>query len=470
MTKLRGKFDNDKMVDVILIAAIIVCASVIVTPLMFPRPQPDDPGVTLRILTQDSVMVQVAVEELFLSTTLAQLHNIVDIEWSSLPSNMWNDMVGMGHFDIIMGSEERVSQFGGPGYLRQIDQSIVVGLNETIAGVAMQGYSNQQTIWTSYGFSVTIFKLLVNETRLQENGLPIPSKIDDLLSPQYHMDDDNSSLIGLDIPRHLSIGHKFQHLVTSSLGWGLGVQKLTALYANSRFYENAGDAELAVRNGEIAIALTTFTGRPHDLLHPSLLQTHLENQLVIVPHIVGIDSSTTQYYEAEAFIEYLLSPVCQGIMLQETGTRMPIRREAFDYNPGAIDDSIYAEFNWTTRTNGSGVTDLLSQGDYALWLYMNSSTFSTRGNLTNCWVNIYEAYDNGSIDHEQFVEFRERMGEPLTIIDPVSLTNWTFSYDYALYVVYYYSLEERLIELKKRWKIAANLRYASLLNDLSEVI
>jgi ABC-type Fe3+ transport system substrate-binding protein len=470
MSRFRGQLNRDRTVDVLLVCAIIVSASIIIIPYILPRPFPEPPVVTLHILTQDSVMIQTAIEEWFLNSTLAQQHNIVDIEWTSLPSSMWNDRIGSGSFDLVMGSIDQVSQFGNRGLLRRINQSGILGVNETIAGVNMRGYNGaQQTIWNCYGLYVTIFELLVNETLLQENGLPVPSTVDDLLSPQYHLEED-SSLIGMDIPGHLSIGHQFQHLMTRSLGWEIGVQKLTALYANSRFYESVGDAEEAVRNGEIAIALTTFTGRPHDLLLPSLHRVHLENQVVVVPEVVGIDISTQQHIESEAFIEYLLSPECQSIMLQASGTRMPIRRDAFDVNPGIVDESVYAEFNWTVSTNGSGVSDLLTFGDFALWLYMSSTTFSTRSNLTNCWVNIYEAYENGSIDHEQFVEFRERLGESLTIIDPVSLTNRTFSAEYAFYVVDYYSLEDSRRELQRRWKIAANQRYEMILSELSALM
>jgi ABC-type Fe3+ transport system substrate-binding protein len=448
-------------VDTLLIVAVIACASIIALPFVIPRPPPE---VTLRILSRDDVVIQNVIEESFLSSTYAEMYNIVDIRWVSFDSGV---SIGGGYSDLLMVPVETASAYNPLGFWKHLNSSVVLGVNETIAGVPMKGYHGGHIVWCTYSFYIIIFELLVNTTLLQDHGLTVPETVDDLLSHQFNVNGANSSLIGFDIPEPAFDDHLFQHHLTKSLGWESGIQKLTALYANSKAYERQGDAEEALRNGEIAVTLSTFTGQAHDPLPATLSRTHLENQVSIVPDVVCIDNETEHPRESEAFVEYLLSPECQSIILHDAGSRMPIRREAFDILPALIDDSIYSEFNWTARTNGPGVDSMLDVEDFALWYYMNSTAFSARSNLTNCWENVYEAFDNGSITLNQFEYFKNRMGESLTIIDPITLNNETFTEYYAsgmmddLFWIYYEQ------EVSLRWKVAANQRYHIILEELS---
>ena len=326
----------------------------------------------------------------------------------------------------------------------------------------MKGYlSLSEVVWCCYGIYISIFEILVNETLLQENGLEIPATIEELLSPEY------ASLIGMDIPGLLSIEHQFQHLMTKAHGWENGIKNLTALYANSRMYEHEGDAETALLNGEIAITLTAFTGHPHEELPFTIIRSHLENQVVIVPDSIGIANASDHDIESEAFIEYLLTPECQAMLVANEGIRMPIRREAFESAQYELDESLYAEFNWTASSEGIGVTDLLVVEDFTLWLYMNSTIFSAWDNLTNCWDNIRFAFENGSITQQQLEEFQYRLGEPLAIIDPDTLENEVFTELYASEIHLKLYWIDFAIEVSHRWKVAANQRYAEILNDLS---
>jgi ABC-type Fe3+ transport system substrate-binding protein len=453
--------------DAVIILAIIVCTIIITIPLWIPKPAPQ---VNLRILTFEDVTIEVVIEDPFLESAFAQDHNIVDIEWINFGAEMGESRIGSGDIDLVMVPFEAISPYAEFGYLKHISRNVTIGLNETIAGVPVRGYDGQQTIWCTYSFSITIFELLVNETMLQENGLSVPTTIDDLASPEYARNGPNSSLIGYGFADRFSEGHEFQHFLTKERGWEEGIELLTTIYANSRTYEDTNDAELALEEGEIAITMSTFTGNPHHPLPVGLVRTHLENQVAIVRYVVAIDNATQHPEESEAFVEYLLSPECQSDLLHYAGSSMPIRREAFDINPTSSDYSIYSEFNWTARTEGIGLDSLLDIEDFALWYYLNSTTFANRGNLTNCWENLSESYDNGSITQNQFENFRERMGELLTITDPLTNESETFTEEYAIGIALELYMLDYVQELCRRWRVAASLKYEQILFDLSALL
>jgi len=462
MSRIRRIIPRGRTADGLVVIAIIVCASVIVIPLFIPRPPQE---VTLNILTFEDVIIQTIIEDSFLESTYAEKYNIVDIEWINFASSMWNILIGSGTVDLVLCPSSYISLFAEAGQLKHINRSVTQGLNETIAGVSMRGYDERQTIWACYGFYVTAFELIVNETLLQENGLTIPETVDDLLSPQYCPIDPNASLIGMEVPELLTIGHEFQHLLTTSRGWDNGIQNLTAIYANSRFFDQVGAAEQAIMNGEIGITLTTFEGRAHEGLPSSLQRVHLEDQVVIIPDVVGIDNTTEHPRESEVFIEHLLSPECQAALLQDIGSRMPIRREAFDLT--SVHESIYTEFNWTTRSDGLGINELLSGEDFPLWHYMNSTVFSVGENLTDCWIEVCNAYENGSIDLSSLEHYREMLGALLEVTDPYTLLNESFTHDYALEVLNNYYDVDYMDELTYYLRVAANQRYETIMATLS---
>ena len=467
MSRLLERVGRERAIQALLVCGIISCSAIIVVPYIIPR-HPSE--VILRILTRDDVVIKSMIEEKFLNSTYAKENNIVDIEWVGF--NL-NDQIGSGTIDVIMGPSEIMSDIGESGFLSPISRDVVHQINETIAGVPLMGYDEQQTIWCGYSMRVTNFKLIVNETMLQENGITIPDTFEDLLSPQYSQYGSNASLIGMDFPEIYSMGHIFQHLITNSLGWENGIQNLTALYANSRLYMNEGYAENAVASGKIAVTLTAFTGQQHlwqDWLPPSLSRRHLEDQVIVIPNLVGIDNSSEYKDESDAFIEFLLSSEGQSVFLLGESTQLPVRIEAFDHVAGIYYDSIREEFIWTSRANGSGVSELISPESTTLGVYLESTALLPHSNLTNSWRSIIMAYENGSIDEYQFNHFRKKMGESITIIDPISHVNENFTREYAQRVFNDLYIVEYAIEVIHLWRTAANQRYTTILQEISLLI
>jgi hypothetical protein len=80
------------------------------------------------------------------------------------------------------------------------------------------------------------------------------------------------------------------------------------------------------------------------------------------------------------------------------------------------------------------------------------------------------AYENGSIDELQFNSFREELGKPISIIDPFSRDNESFTRDYAWSIYYNLNDEEYTIDIIYYWITGANRRYEMILNKLSTML
>lgn len=465
MSRFRGQLNRDRTVDVLLVCAIIVSAAIIIVPYLLPRPLPE---ITLHVLTDYDSSIIYEMEDAFLTSSYAEDNNIVDIEWVTHVRSVWNTLVGSGSIDLIMGPWAIIDDFGQTGLLRPISESILSGVNESIAGAPMKGYSAFQPIWCSYAIRITIFELLANETLLQEYGLTIPKTLEDLLSPHYYLDEFNSSLIGMDLPVSFSVGYEFRNFITKALGWNNGIQNLTCLYANSQLYYHNGEAFEALLKGEIGITLTMFDGQSWEPLPSTISRTHLENMVVVNPNVVAVDNATQNASHSEAFIDYLLSPEGQSMWLMDESSLLPVSREAYDV--GEVDESIYDEFNWTIRSEGFGVSDSYSIEDNTLGVYMSSTALLTHRNLTNSWRNINRASENGSINEIQYNYFREMLGKPLTIVDPISHVNESFTQDYARRIIVDLYSVDYALEVTYLWKIAANQRYELLLSELSALM
>jgi ABC-type Fe3+ transport system substrate-binding protein len=465
MSRFRGQLNRDRTVDVLLVCAIIVSASIIIVPYLLPRPPPE---ITLRVLTQYDPSITDEMENAFLTSPYAEDNNIVAIEWITHMNSMWNILIGSGSIDLIMGPWEIIDEFGKTGLLRPISENILSEVNESIGGVPMRGYSASQPIWCSYAISITIFELLTNETLLQEYELSIPETVEDLLSPGYYPDEFNSSLIGMDWPEFLSVGYEFRNFVIEALGWNNGIQNLTGLYGNSQLYHHDGEALEALLEGEIGITLTMFNGQPWEPLPSTISRTHLENMVAVNPDVVAVDNETQNASHSEAFIDYLLSSEGQSIWLVDDSSLLPVCREAYDV--AEVDESIYAEFNWTIRSEGFGVSDSYSIEDNTLGVYMSSTALLTHSNLTKSWRNISRAYDNGSINEIQFNYFKEMLGKPLTIVDPISHVNESFTLEYARRIIFDLYNVDYADEVTYRWMTAANQRYELVLSELSALM
>jgi hypothetical protein len=216
--------------------------------------------------------------------------------------------------------------------------------------------------------------------------------------------------------------------------------------------------------------MTVFNGQPWDVIPESITRAHLENLISIEPDVVAISNGTTKVSESEAFIEFLLSPNGQALWIENQFLPLPVSHSAFEVTETSIDETIYSEFNWTSRVRGYGPSSIFTEESVVLTVYLRSSILETRSNLTHCWSNIVNAYRNGSIDALQLSNFSSELGEPLTFLCPISGENETFTRDYAISILYSIYTEPYASQLYNGWRAAANLRYETIFNELSVLL
>jgi ABC-type Fe3+ transport system substrate-binding protein len=467
---LNGRSSNrDRIIDAVIIIGIILSVSIIVIPHLLPKPPTPPPEIRLNILSGFDVSILSQIESAFLESSFAEVHNIVNIDWVGVDTTTWYSWIQSSSTDLAMGPWEIIDGLGQAGLLHPMPESIHMLVNESLAGVALKGHSENQTVWCSVATRNTIFQLLVNETLLSEYGLEIPVTFEELLSSTYYPEELGSSLIGMDEPSSGSVEYQLQNFLTKAYSWEDGIQNLTLLYANSRLYNHQGDAREALFEGDTAITMTVFNAQDLESLPTTVQRTHLENMVIVNPTAVAISNESNQVAQSEAFIEFLLSPDGQKIWLEQSNL-FPVRREAFEMMEEEIDERIFSEFNWTSRTTGFGVARTYSEESVALGVYLDSTAIVPYNILTHCWRNIVDAYNNGSIDEPHLRNFTIELGEPLTFLSPISGENETFTREYAIniqYTLYSEPYAEIIILL---WRETANLRYERIFNELSTLL
>ena len=464
---MRKAVAETRRKDALLLIVIIVAAAIIIVPYILPRPRPN---ITLRILTRYNASLTDEIERAFLASSYAEENNIVGIEWLGPDTNMWGLYARAGEADLILCDYLAITGLENSNALRPITSTSLSYVSETFAGVYMKHYTLGLPTWCCFAFRPTIFDLLVNESSLQSFGLAIPETIDDLLSPSYWPDERNTSLIGLDIPSTMSTEHQFEHMLTKKVGWELGIQDLTLLFANSRFFDASRSALTGILSGEVAITLTTSDARKSASLPPTISYVHLENMVGVQRNIIAVTNGTQQSTSAESFVDFMLSPKGQSLWFNIDAGLLPVLREAFQASGIEIDSNTYEEFNWTFRAQGPGVSDIISDEDFALRYYLNSTACSTWNNLTLVWKNLGEALENGSISHTQFTQFGELLSAPVEITDPLSHLNESFTESYALRIQENSYTSGYLIEVIRLWRTAANQRYEAILSMLSALL
>jgi ABC-type Fe3+ transport system substrate-binding protein len=466
MSLSGGNSRRERIIDALFFVGIILSASIIIIPHLLPEPPTPPPEITLNILSVFDVTILSQIESSFLDSPYAEDHNIVNIDWVGVDTTVWDILIRESSNDLVLGPWDIIDSLGQAGFLHPIADLTHITVNESIAGVALKGHSENQTVWCSVATRNTIFELLVNDTLLSEYGLEIPETFEELLYPTFYPEELGFSLIGLDDPSTGLVEYQLQNFLTKAYSWADGIQNLTLLFANSMLYSHEGDALEALFEGDTGIAMTVFNAQDLDPLPETVQRTHLQNMVIVNPTAVAISNESKHVSQSDAFIEFLLSPDGQKIWLEQSNL-FPVRREAFEMMGEEIDDRIFSEFNWTSRTTGFGVSMTYTDESTALGVYMDSTAIVPYSNLTHCWRSIVDAYNNGSIDELQLRNFATELGEPLTFLSPISGENETFTREYAIeiqYTLYGEPYAETIIQL---WRETANLRYERILNELS---
>lgn len=178
------------------------------------------------------------------------------------------------------------------------------------------------------GFAASGYGIMYNTRYMRANDLPVPKEWDDLVKPVY------AGHVGISAPSRSGTTHLTVETILQGEGWEKGWALLLAMGGN---FASVSDRSFgvpdAVNSGQygIGIVIDFFglaakaSGFPVEFVYPSVT--------TLVPANIGIVEGAKNPRAAAAFIEFLLSPEGQEILLDPKIMRLPVRAETYAKAP-----------------------------------------------------------------------------------------------------------------------------------------
>ncbi|WP_144183470.1 ABC transporter substrate-binding protein [Elioraea rosea] len=182
-----------------------------------------------------------------------------------------------------------------------------------------------------FGFAASGYGIMYNTRYVRANNLPVPKEWDDLAKPVY------AGHVGISAPSRSGTTHLTVETILQGEGWEKGWALLLAMAGN---FASVSDRSFgvpdAVNSGQygLGIVIDFFglaakaSGFPVEFVYPSVT--------TLVPANIGIVAGAKNPRAAAAFIEFLLSPEGQEIMLDPKIMRLPVRAETYAKAPAGF--------------------------------------------------------------------------------------------------------------------------------------
>jgi phosphoglycerate transport regulatory protein PgtC len=178
------------------------------------------------------------------------------------------------------------------------------------------------------GFAASGYGIMWNERYAKANKLPDPKEWQDLAKPIYF---DHVSIAA---PSRSGTTHLTIETILQGEGWEKGWRTIKEWSGNLRnVTERSFGVPDAVNSGQVGygIVIDFFAfsaqgaGFPVKFVYPSVT--------TIVPANVGVVANPPNKAGAEAFVEFLLSPAGQEVLLDKGIRRLPVRPETYAKAP-----------------------------------------------------------------------------------------------------------------------------------------
>lgn len=182
-----------------------------------------------------------------------------------------------------------------------------------------------------FGFAASGYGIMYNTRYLRANNLPVPKEWDDLAKPIY------AGHVGISAPSRSGTTHLTVETILQGEGWDKGWALMLAIGGN---FASVSDRSFgvpdAVNSGQygLGIVIDFFglaakaSGFPVEFVYPTVT--------TLVPANVAIVAGARQPRAAAAFIEFLLSPEGQEVLLDPKIMRLPVRPETYARAPAGF--------------------------------------------------------------------------------------------------------------------------------------
>ncbi|WP_430395785.1 ABC transporter substrate-binding protein [Ferrovibrio sp.] len=179
-----------------------------------------------------------------------------------------------------------------------------------------------------FGFAASGYGIMYNTRYMQGNKLPLPKEWDDLKKPIY------AGHVGISAPSRSGTTHLTVETILQGEGWTKGWATLLEIGGNLvTVSDRSFGVPDSVNSGQygLGIVIDFFglaakaSGFPVEFVYPELT--------TIVPASIGIINNAKNRKAAEAFVEFLMSPEGQEILLEPKIRRLPVRPDTYAKAP-----------------------------------------------------------------------------------------------------------------------------------------
>ena len=179
-----------------------------------------------------------------------------------------------------------------------------------------------------YGFAGAGYGIMWNERYLKANDLEPAAEWDDLAKPEYH------GHVGMSAPSRSGTTHLTVETVLQGDGWDAGWAKWKRIAGNfSTVTERSFGVPDGVNTGNFGLGIvidffgfsSKASGFPVDFQYPTIT--------ALVPANVAVVENAPNEAGAIAFIEYLLTPEGQKVLLDPAIMRLPINPATYANAP-----------------------------------------------------------------------------------------------------------------------------------------
>ncbi len=381
-----------------------------------------DAGVVLQAITRYSSYMYGAFESAFLALNPA----VDDIIWLEISNpSQWVTAIASPSYsiDIIWGGVQgNFDVVADAGYLVPIENQTLTNYINTNVTNDIEGVQTIRTnesgsiLWV--GSCLSSYGFLVNHDSLTSNNLSLPQTWEDLASPEYFLDSDQFALGMANAPESISSTYIY-HSILQNYGWESGWNLITRMAGNAEIHDYTSAVRDSLIAGEHAIGLTIDSfGYQAEFMNPSceyIIPTG-GSLITVEPIAVASSASGEERVQAEAFIDFVLSPEGQALWLDNVFDRIPVVEDAFSLSlqiNGYERQDLYEDY--IKLHNITGITfdfDLArSVYDIVTFYFEGALTLSSQ-ELHYAWEELVTTYRNAELTENEFNYISSLMSKP----------------------------------------------------------
>ena len=261
--------------------------------------------------------------------------------------------------------------------------SLLSAFSSTGQGASIAGYPLNDPDGYYKGFAISGYGIMWNRPYLLRHGLAAPTRWNDLKDSRY------AGHIGITAPSRSGTTHLIVETILQTQGWKKGWATLSEIGGNlATITARSFGVMDGVRAGRFGIGpvidffglSAKALGAPVDFVYPEGT-TFLPANIAIVKRVANLDA-------ARAFVDFLLSPTGQLLLIEPAISRLPVDQSIYTNAPADFPNP----FDQTLLERGIRFDSQLSRRRYHVvnTLFDALVTFPIRS-LRRSWGAIHEA-------------------------------------------------------------------------------